>query len=119
MHLIVSADGDLSAIIRDFKKHTSKEIVACFAGVPNPPFTNVFKFCGRDNRPPTEHKVWQEGNHPEQVREYEFFLQKTDYIHDNPRRKGLVTTPQTWEYSSARYFEGIEEGPLEIDWLEW
>jgi REP element-mobilizing transposase RayT len=119
LHLILSTLGDLSGILRDFKRHTSKEIVKAFANVSDPPFRNVFSFCGRDNRPPTDHKVWQDGNHPEQIREFPFFQQKVDYIHGNPFQKGLVTDPLAWRYSSMRAFEGAGNVPLDIDWLEW
>jgi len=119
LHLIVSAEGDLSAILRDFKKHTSKKIVEHFAEIKNPPFINVFGYCGRDNRPPTEHKVWQDGSHPEMIKTQGFLQQKVDYIHVNPQRKGLVVDPLAWTYSSLRVFEGCGDGPLEVDRLEW
>jgi putative transposase len=119
MHLIVSTEGDLSAILRDFKKFTSKAVVEHFRGNPNPPFENIFQYCGRDNRPPTAHKVWQDGSHPEMIRSDQWFRQKAVYIHDNPFRKGLVTDPLAWKYSSIRDHEGTGSGPLEIDWLEW
>ncbi len=119
IHLIVSADGDLSAVLRDFKKFTSKRIVAAYDDMQNPPFGNVFRFCGRDNRPPTDHKVWQDGNHPEMIKTQGFFLQKADYIHANPHRKGLVVDPMAWTYSSIRRHHGTGDGPLEVDWLEW
>ncbi|MHB9036485.1 MAG: REP-associated tyrosine transposase [Armatimonadota bacterium] len=119
IHLIVSTENDLSAILRDFKRFTAKQLVDTYAGNPSPPFENIFQYCGRDNRPPTEHKVWQEGNHPEMIKSREFFLQKAEYIHDNPFRKGLVTEPEAWTYSSVRYFIGTGDGPLSVDWLDW
>jgi len=68
VHVIPSTDGDLSDILRDFKRFTAKRIVEAFADRSDPPFRNVFSFCGRNNRPATEHKVWQDGSHPEQIR---------------------------------------------------
>ena len=118
IHLIVSSQGDLSAILRDFKKFTSKQIAASFSASQNPPFNNVFKFCGRNNRPPTSHKVWQDGSHPEIIKTESFLRQKADYIHANPCRKRLVTDPSAWTYSSASYYYGAGGGPLEVDWLE-
>jgi len=119
LHLIVSAEGDLSAILRDFKKHTSKKIVEYYEGMSNPPFINVFRYCGRDNRPPTEHKVWQDGSHPEVIKTQAFFRVKLNYMHANAFRKGLVVDPLAWTYSSLRIYEGCGDGPLEVDALEW
>jgi len=44
-------------------------------------------------------------------------LQKIEYIHNNPVRRGYVDEPHDWRYSSARNYEG-KEGLLEIrtDW---
>ncbi len=119
LHLVLSSDCGLTDIIRDFKRHTASQIVKESERRRDPPFQNVFKFCGRDNRPPTESKVWQNGNHPEMIINEDFFRQKTDYIHNNPFHKGLITDPHWWTYSSVRDFEGSGSGPLAIDLLEW
>jgi putative transposase len=119
IHLILSVDGDLSGVLRDFKKFTAKKIVELYAGVSDPPFRNVFKFCCRDNRPPTEHKVWQDGSHPELIKTEAFFRQKLDYLHANPLRRGLAVDPVAWTYSSIRQCCGCGDGPLDVDWLDW
>ena len=38
-----------------------------------------------------------------------------EYIHGNPVRRGLVTTPADWEWSSARFWEGRTDVPLTMD----
>jgi putative transposase len=119
IHLIVSAVDDLSAVLRDFKKHTSKRLVEYFTEIKNPPFINVFRFCGKDNRPPTEHKVWQDGNHPEKIETQAFFGVKLKYMNANPLRKGLVTDAVAWTWSSLRLHEGCGDGPLAVDGIEW
>ena len=119
VHLIVSAEGDLPTVLRDFKRHTSVELVEHYETIKLPAFHNVFRYCGARSRHPVQNKVWEEGNHPEQVHSREFFQQKADYIHRNPLRKGLVRDPLAWHYSSAAAFAGDADGPLEVDWLEW
>ena len=122
LHLIVSAEADISGVVRDFKKFTAREIIAPYTGTQFPPFENAFRFCGEDNRPPTAHKVWQDGSHPELIKTEAFFRQKADYIRANPSRKGLVTDPLAWRYSSLRFFAGVENGepePLAVDFVEW
>ena len=43
--------------------------------------------------------------------------QKLDYIHQNPVKRGYVSDPTHWRYSSARNYLG-EPGlvPVETDW---
>ncbi len=36
------------------------------------------------------------------------FLETLDYIHQNPVRKGLVTGPVDWRWSSATAYRGSE-----------
>ena len=38
-----------------------------------------------------------------------------NYIHANPVRRNLVSTPNEWEWSSARWYEGRKDVHLEID----
>ena len=40
--------------------------------------------------------------------------EKIGYIHANPVRRGLVTLPEQWRYSSAAEWEGDGVGPLTI-----
>ena len=61
------------------------------------------------------HQVWQEGLHPELVNEEGIFLQKAEYIHNNPVKRGYVSQPGYWKYSSAGYYILNEKGEIEID----
>ena len=38
-----------------------------------------------------------------------------EYIHNNPVRRGLVSTPEEWLWSSARQWHEDPEGPIPID----
>jgi len=38
-----------------------------------------------------------------------------DYIHANPVRRGLVTRPEDWVWSSAAWFLRGEQGPIPVD----
>jgi putative transposase len=41
-------------------------------------------------------------------------IQKLRYMHRNPVKRGLVTTPEEWRWSSYRYYRFGEEGPVKI-----
>src|ERR1041385_6526750 len=46
-------------------------------------------------------QLWQEGYHPQAIYSDQTMLQKIDYIHANPVRRGWVASPEHWRYSSA------------------
>jgi putative transposase len=118
VHAIVTAMGDdLSAIVRDFKRFTARMIERQSAEDGNKLLSWLFVNSAKDSR--AQSKVWQDEFHPEAVYSKEFFLQKADYIHGNPVRKGLVRDPGQYYYSSFGAFDGGEMDPLEIDWVEW
>jgi putative transposase len=50
-------------------------------------------------------KLWQEGVHPQFILSEEMMLQKSDYLHANPVKRGWVAAPTHWRYSSAH--EGL------------
>jgi putative transposase len=47
-------------------------------------------------------------------------LEKLDYMHMNPVRRGLVVRPEEWRWSSYRYYALREKGPVAVDqgWKE-
>ena len=63
------------------------------------------------------HQLWQEGSHPEQISGDEMMLQKLEYMHNNPLRRGYVAEPVHWLYSSALNYHG-GKGLLDVitDW---
>ena len=66
------------------------------------------------NKIQSKHQIWQEGVHPQIIESYEVAMQKIEYIHYNPVKKGLVEKPEYWKYSSASNYE-YNNGVIEID----
>jgi putative transposase len=116
LHLVVSADN-LSQVIRDFKRHTAKEILAAARQGDKQWLLKQFEFFKSAHKGNSQHQVWQEGFHPQAITTEDMLRQKLDYIHYNPVRLGLVDRPEDWRYSSARNYFG-QDGVLEIDSIE-
>jgi putative transposase len=60
-----------------------------------------------------------------QVRYYDFNVfstgkrsEKIDYMHENPTKRGLVSEPDDWAWSSYRHYATGERGTVEIE-SEW
>jgi putative transposase len=116
LHLVVSSDK-LSQVIRDFKRHTAKEILAAASQENKLWLLKQFEFFKGAHKGSSQHQVWQVGFHPQAISTEDMLTQKLDYIHYNPVRLGLVDRPEDWRYSSARNYLG-QEGVVEIDLVE-
>ena len=95
IHLIISTgNGNLSDILRDFKKFTSKEIITTIENNKQESRKNwmlwIFKKAGEKNSRNKEYQFWQQDNHPIQLETFEFTLDKLNYIHNNPVKAGIV-----------------------------
>jgi hypothetical protein len=53
-------------------------------------------------------QLWQEGSQPKLIETEALLRQKLEYIHDNPVKRGYVSDPTHWRYSSARNYAQIE-----------
>lgn len=61
-----------------------------------------------------DRQVWQPGWHAEGLVSESFWMQKMNYIHENPVRKGYVRLPEQWRYSSAGYWLNGEVGDVSV-----
>ena len=46
-------------------------------------------------------------------------VEKLRYIHRNPVKRGLVTSPEEWEWNSFRAYLNGKEGLVEVDPCPW
>jgi putative transposase len=58
---------------------------------------------------------WQPRYYDFNVYREKKLMEKLDYMHQNPVRRGLVTRPEDWAWSSARNYATGEEGAVEIE----
>jgi putative transposase len=116
LHLVVSS-VNLSQVIRDFKRHTAKGIMALTRKDEKLWLIKQFEFFKSLHKSNSQHQVWQEGFHPQAITSEDMLRQKVDYIHYNPVKIGLVDSPEDWRYSSARNYLG-RDGILEVDLVE-
>jgi len=93
LHLIVTSQ-DVAGFLRDFKKFTSKRFRENLQA--NEP--SVLSLFVDDEG---QYRFWMEGNAPKKVENHGFYVQKLNYIHENPVRKGYVAHPEYWFWSSA------------------
>jgi REP element-mobilizing transposase RayT len=123
VHLVVSAENnDTSDILRDFKKFTSKQIIAAIAKNEQESrrdwMLKIFKEQGEKNNRNLIYQFWRQDNQPKELFSDTFSSQKLNYIHNNPVEAGLVDKAEEYLYSSARdYYFGKNVGLLKIEFL--
>lgn len=123
VHLLARAQNEnLSEILRDFKKFTSKQIIKAIEINERESrrewMLRIFKEQGGKNSRNKEYQFCRQDNQPKECYSPKFSLQKLNYIHNNPVEAGIVDRAEEYLYSSARdYFHGNNVGLLEIEFL--
>lgn len=105
IHLIIQAeDGNLSDILRDFKKFTSNTILKLIQSEPESRrewMLERFKNATKSHSRNKNYQFWQYGNHAEEIYSENFLWSKLNYIHSNPVKAGIVKKAHYYIYSSA------------------
>jgi len=105
IHLIIQAENEnLSDVLRDIKKFTSKKILNIIQTEPESRkkwMLERFKLATDTHSRNKNYQFWRYGNHAEEIYTNKFLWSKLDYIHLNPVKAGIVTKAQDYIYSSA------------------
>ena len=121
LHLIISSQQqNLSAILRDFKTHTSKAIVKQLQGGNDSRkdwILNLFAEEALQIKRNIDFKTWKDGNHPIQLDTNKMFDDRLNYIHHNPVKANIVYRAEDYVYSSAIDYAG-GKGLLDIIMIE-
>ncbi|MCC7400323.1 MAG: transposase, partial [Chitinophagaceae bacterium] len=107
---------------RDFKKFTSKQIIAAIEKNEQESrkawMLRIFREQGEKNSRNSIYQFWRQDNQPKELFSDKFSNQKLNYIHNNPIEAGLVDKAEEYLYSSARdYYFGKNVGLLKIEFL--
>lgn len=118
-HYILSTDDGkiLSDVMRDFGTHTSRRLTEFLEQEKRFDLLKVFQRAAEDDGRGNLYKVWQEGFHPITIESDQFFLEKLQYLHENPVRKGYVDRPEQWRYSSARNYVLDDDSIIAVERL--
>jgi REP element-mobilizing transposase RayT len=122
LHLIVfdrdNNSDRLGRTLTEMRKFTGHRLADyCDQNMP-PIFGQAMRETARNDR---ERQFWQQSRHPEAIFSQKFWQTKINYLHDNPRRKGLVHDVRGWRFSSAAYWlsDPRGESDVELTAVEW
>ncbi|REL32839.1 transposase [Rhodohalobacter sp. SW132] len=107
IHMIVQSD-ELKNHMKAFKSWTARAIIDCFQHIGRTRQLRKLRYAKNPAHYDSVHQLWQEGLFPKQIFSDDMMIQKIDYIHKNPVKRGFVNCPEHWNYSSARNYLGIK-----------
>jgi REP element-mobilizing transposase RayT len=121
LHLIANTKipFDLDNVVRDFKRHTSKNAILLIENSPESRrewLLDKFAHAGKSDPKNKNHKGWRDKNHAIELFTEKVTWQKLKYIHRNPVIDKIVYNEQYYLFSSARNYYGLPN-VLEIDCL--
>jgi REP element-mobilizing transposase RayT len=112
VHFIGRAEEgfELSNILRDFKRHTSKAVLKAIEDNPRESrkewMLSIFKKSGEHNSNNVKYHFWRQDNKPIEITSNKVIDIKLNYIHNNPVEEGIVVRPEDYKYSSAIDYAG-------------
>ncbi len=107
VHLIYRCSGKYKpgAVLGDFKKHTSKEIVQAIIDNPRENRREMllkgFKDAASKSSNVKEYQFWRHDNKPIELWSNSVIKEKLNYVHSKPVEAGLVFRAEDYVYSSA------------------
>ena len=107
LHFIATAT-EHSHRIQQFKSYTARRILDLLQERQATILLQQFAYYKRKHKVESQYQLWQEGTHPEEMTHQSMLIQRLEYIHQNPVKRGYVDLPEHWRYSSARNYMGQE-----------
>jgi putative transposase len=118
IHLLVYPEDEhyeMSSILRLLKERFARWVVARWQEHDSYMLERIK--IQRGNR--IVHRFWQEGgDYDRNLCDWDKIRRAVDYIEWNPVRRGLVTDPLDWKWSSAQARVGYADVPLRVDEID-
>jgi putative transposase len=119
VHLLIHPrreDYMIAKILRRIKEPVSREVLTRWREFD----PERMRLTQDTTHGPVMHRFWQpSGGFDRNVHQTEVISKAIDYIEWNPVRRGLVTDPIGWRWSSARARAGLAGAALGIDEVSW
>ena len=118
LHLIAYSE-DLAKDVARFKSFTARRIIDYLEACKVDVLLDWLRFRKARHKTDREYQLWQEGAHPQAIQNPAMMIQKLEYAHLNPVKRGYVDDPTHWRWSSARNYAGLPGLiPVVTDWSD-
>jgi putative transposase len=116
LHLVASAEN-LAKELSNFKSYTARQSIDYYQAHENQFILDQLALSELEGRQDRQYQFWQKGVMPKRIQSRQVMVQKVEYMHQNPLRRGYVDVPEHWCYSSARNYAGMT-GFLDVN-MDW
>ena|SRR5215510_9048749 len=115
LHLLTSRPTTTSEVLRRLKGITARRVIDYLKEKNYS--TSLAKLEHHERERNYRYSLWQTEKNVLQIFSEGMFMQKLNYIHQNPVREGLVETATDYRWSSARLWQScpLEDEPLLVD----
>jgi len=107
LHLVASSD-DIGSSMKAFKTHTAREILKYLQKENVKTILEQLAFYKKAHKKNATYQLWQEGFQPKLIVNDKMMIDRINYIHNNPVKRGYIDEAMHWRYSSARDYEGTK-----------
>ena len=116
LHLVAQSD-DIAKSMARFKSFTARQIINYLKQENAKSVLEQLAFYKKAHKSKSEFQLWQEGSQPKQIINEQMMLERINYIHNNPVKRGYVDDGVHWRYSSARNYDG-NAGLIDVE-MNW
>ncbi|MGH9968087.1 MAG: REP-associated tyrosine transposase [Pyrinomonadaceae bacterium] len=115
MHLLTSRPSTTSDVLRVLKGLTARRVIDYLK--MNNYLRSLAKLQHQERERNYRYSLWQTEKNVLPIFSESMFMEKLNYIHQNPVRAGFVTRASDYHWSSARIWQGcpLENEPLAVD----
>jgi REP element-mobilizing transposase RayT len=115
LHLLTSRPSTTSNLLRVLKGISARRVISYLK--ENDHAKSLAKLAHQDRGRNYKYSLWQTEKNVLPVFSEGMFMEKVNYIHQNPVRGGLVQSMLDYRWSSARLWRGrpLEDEPLLVD----
>ena len=115
MHLLTSCPSKPSDVLRVLKGITARRVIDYLK--QNNHLRSLAKLQHEERNRNYKYSLWQTEKNVLPIFSEGMFIEKVNYIHQNPVRAGLVTRATDYRWSSARIWQScpLEDEPLLMD----
>jgi len=121
LHVLTSRPKSTSEVLRVLKGITARRVIDHLK--ENNCLSSLAKLQHAEKDRNHRYSLWQTEKNVLPIFSEGMFMQKVNYIHQNPVRAGLVERAKDYRWSSARIWQGgvLEDEPLLVDKdvIEW
>ncbi len=94
--------------MRSFKAHTAKEILKYLQENNAKSILDQLAFYKKAHKKNATYQLWQEGIQPKLIINNKMMIDRINYTHNNPVKRGYIDEAMHWRYCSARNYEGTK-----------